>query len=284
MAVKNKIENIKKQFDENKNSHVFLIVTDDTKKALSDTKKIISHVLNADEIIKNQINEENYIELTIIRPSGKDIVKDDILNLQENIKTKSILSDKKFFIIEQADALNEAASNKLLKTIEEPPEGIYGFLITENISTILLTIKSRCQIEYLTYNNQVEINEYSQEELLLAEIIIKAIECGDLNDFITYKLVDKNAKDFIKTNGKSVANIVKDYYNNSCGVENNKLPYEIIAIIKNNNSINICIAKAKYLNKLLNKVTINMNAELLLDKIIVDLKEVKKDADSWDKI
>ena len=285
MSLKNQIESIKKQFDENNNSHVFLIETDNICEATKDIKDIIKHVLKADELTKNQIDDENYIEQIIIRPTNELIVKDDVIRLQTQIRTKSILSDKKFYIIEGADKLNESAANKLLKTIEEPQDGIYGFLIAENISTILPTIKSRCQIESFYYKNSQNEKEYSIDEIDISNKIIEIIETKDFKDLTIYKTCDKTARDIIKTNGKTIANIIKDYYNISGNSQaNTKLKEETLKIIRDNNKPNERISKAKYLNTLLNKLNLNMNTELLIDKIVVDLKEVKNDASSWNKI
>ena len=47
-------------------------------------------------------------------------------------------------IIEQADALVEAAQNALLKTLEEPPSASVFILITSRPDTLLPTVRSRC--------------------------------------------------------------------------------------------------------------------------------------------
>jgi DNA polymerase-3 subunit delta' len=49
------------------------------------------------------------------------------------------------FIIDDADKMNDAASNALLKTLEEPPETTYLILITSRPDALLSTIRSRCQ-------------------------------------------------------------------------------------------------------------------------------------------
>ena len=56
------------------------------------------------------------------------------------------LADKKFYIIYDAKNIVEASENAMLKTLEEPPEFVSFFLVTDNISSLLDTIKSRCQI------------------------------------------------------------------------------------------------------------------------------------------
>lgn len=49
------------------------------------------------------------------------------------------------FIIDDADKMNDAASNALLKTLEEPPSTTYLILITSRPDALLSTIRSRCQ-------------------------------------------------------------------------------------------------------------------------------------------
>ena len=49
-------------------------------------------------------------------------------------------------IVWMADKMNTAASNKLLKLLEEPPEKTIFLLISENEEDIIQTIRSRCQV------------------------------------------------------------------------------------------------------------------------------------------
>ena len=52
----------------------------------------------------------------------------------------------KVMIIWMAERMNNSASNKLLKLIEEPPEKTVLILITEDEEQIIQTIRSRCQV------------------------------------------------------------------------------------------------------------------------------------------
>lgn len=49
------------------------------------------------------------------------------------------------WIILQVERMSVAASNALLKTLEEPPRGTYFFLTTTQVHSLLPTILSRCQ-------------------------------------------------------------------------------------------------------------------------------------------
>lgn len=273
------IARIEKEFNENVNSHVFLFETNAIDKALTDVKKIIKSVLKANSTVENQIDEENYLELCIIKTDGKEIKKDQILLLQDRIKIKPVLSKYMFYIILNAEKLNETAANKLLKTIEEPNENIIGFLISSNNDLILPTIKSRCQIERLEYLNIIS-DDINPEVEKTTRDIIEIIEKGTLIDLNIY-LFDKKQKDFIKENGKKVACRIKDYYNTACEVKKmDEYNVDVIKLINDNSKYKEKIAIAEYLNKRLNKLTQNMNAELLLEMLYIDLEEVKKNASS----
>ena len=78
--------------------------------------------------------------------TGTEIIKiAQIRNIKTFLGQKSINSEKKIVLIIDAHLLNEAASNCLLKTLEEPSNGIF-ILITSKLNLLLDTIISRCQI------------------------------------------------------------------------------------------------------------------------------------------
>jgi DNA polymerase-3 subunit delta' len=58
---------------------------------------------------------------------------------------KSAMGRGKVFIIEQAELMNPAAQNALLKTLEEPAGRTLLILLTDQIGQLLPTIRSRCQ-------------------------------------------------------------------------------------------------------------------------------------------
>ena len=51
----------------------------------------------------------------------------------------------RFFLIDEADKLNDPSANALLKTLEEPPPTSHIILITSRPAVLLPTIRSRCQ-------------------------------------------------------------------------------------------------------------------------------------------
>lgn len=87
---------------------------------------------------------------------GGVITVDCIRSVTKRISNSSFLGGYKIVLINDAKRLNDSSANALLKTLEEPLGKTVLILISDDPSSILPTIKSRCQ----TVNfNPVEINE-----------------------------------------------------------------------------------------------------------------------------
>ncbi len=71
---------------------------------------------------------------------------DEAEAIVKKLSLKAYEGNYKVMIIWMAEKLNNAAANKLLKLIEEPPEKTVLLLITENQEQIINTILSRCQV------------------------------------------------------------------------------------------------------------------------------------------
>lgn len=53
---------------------------------------------------------------------------------------------RRVVLLYTAEALNPSAANALLKTLEEPPEGVYFILLSHHLARVLPTIRSRCRL------------------------------------------------------------------------------------------------------------------------------------------
>ena len=70
---------------------------------------------------------------------------DQVRQLIEFVATRPVRSRHKVVVVDECHQLSNAASNALLKTLEEPPEGVVFVLCTTERNAVLETIKSRCQ-------------------------------------------------------------------------------------------------------------------------------------------
>lgn len=91
-----------------------------------------------------RIESESYPDLTLSRSSDEPIKIEWIRGLCYEFQLSPLEGVGKVCIIENSERLNVAASNALLKTLEEPPADRYFLLLTSKPATLLPTVASRC--------------------------------------------------------------------------------------------------------------------------------------------
>jgi DNA polymerase-3 subunit delta' len=82
-----------------------------------------------------------------IDPPATQIRIEDAQTVVDEVSRSPIEGERKVVIVFDAERLrlNEAAANKLLKTLEEPPPRAVIILVTSGADQLLPTIRSRCQ-------------------------------------------------------------------------------------------------------------------------------------------
>ena len=76
---------------------------------------------------------------------GVDVIRHFVV---DRIGVRPSCGRAKVFIIREAERLNDAAQNSLLKTLEEPPSDTFLILITAALDRLLPTTRSRCQLVF----------------------------------------------------------------------------------------------------------------------------------------
>lgn len=84
-------------------------------------------------------------DIHVVAADGQEIKIDQIRQVQAGLALKPFEGMKKVLIVDGADALNDAAANAFLKTLEEPPGDTLIILVTSLPQSMLPTIRSRCQ-------------------------------------------------------------------------------------------------------------------------------------------
>lgn len=94
-----------------------------------------------------QIAAHAHPDVLWVEPQKKSrgILTEQINAVQEHIYQTSFEGGWKTVVFMNADRLNKEASNRLLKTIEEPPRQCLFLLVTDQPSRLLPTVVSRCQ-------------------------------------------------------------------------------------------------------------------------------------------
>ena len=177
--------------------------------------RFIKEILNqfsSNSNIEEKILDNNHPDFLLIEPTyflkgnlinrsekessknKKETIRiDQIRKIKNFLAQKSIDSGKKIVLIVDADLLNEAASNCLLKTLEEPTNGLF-ILLTSRLTSLLDTIISRCQL--------IRFKSLSNEQL---EIFIK-----NNSDLSILNIEESNIEDLINSANGSPGKILKN--------------------------------------------------------------------------
>lgn len=140
-------------------------------------------------------------------------------SIREVIDTAYTVDMPIIYVIADCDNISNAASNALLKVIEEPPHNAYFILTCENEENILQTIRSRgvtYMLEPYTYEDKCDyieekvVPEFEEDENFILEV---ASNCGevqqmlnmDVHQFKTY--VDLVIDNIVEVSGSNAFKI-----------------------------------------------------------------------------
>ena len=295
---------LKNAINKEKYSHAYLFETG----GFSDSNKLIMSFVKALQCPNKYTNDKNCQncnlctlietnnnpEIKIINPDGMWIKKEQLKYLMQEFNKKALLGNKKIYIINGADKLNTTSANSILKFLEEPEEGIIAILVTENIYSVLETIRSRCQIIKLKENknnfteentierikkilNIEEDNENIEEKI---EKTINFVNYYEKNHLSTIIYMQKLWHDYIKSKNDIINSfeIMIMYYKDILNSIINNDP-EIfinykneIQTISNTNTLKQISKKITILTDLKEKIKNNLNTNLLMDKLIIELE------------
>ena len=93
-----------------------------------------------------QVHFTGHPDVGMVVPYRSGILINAIRDLEKEANFRPFEADVRVFVIDDAERLNPAASNALLKTLEEPPPGTFIMLVSARPDSLLPTILSRCQM------------------------------------------------------------------------------------------------------------------------------------------
>ena len=119
-----------------------------------------------------------YKQLGVDNKQGQ-IGVDEAQDIIKSLALKPYEGGYKVMLIWMADKMNTAASNKLLKLIEEPPNKTVFILIAEEEEQIIGTIRSRCQLLHFPPLAEIDIKnalikDYSLNETIAVKLAHQA--------------------------------------------------------------------------------------------------------------
>lgn len=154
----NKFEEIKEllleEYYENKLRQAYIFECNDLNKGLELTNEICKKIFSSEEL-------DNISDYNLISKEDMNIQKIRKISKESFIKP---FKDKKVYIFKDGMDFTVPMQNAFLKTLEEPSEYTIFFIIIQNSSFLLDTIRSRCMTFFLD-NSKKDL--YEKENLVI---------------------------------------------------------------------------------------------------------------------
>lgn len=148
-------------------------------------------VCNSCRKIQNGNSEEIHIFGTV--NADKPVKVGMVREMRDMALSKSYTGRPEFMIVQNTARMLEGAQSAMLKLLEEPPQGVYILLVTENAESLVKTIRSRCQIFRVEAASAVEFDgEQSSNTVELLEAIVTGKSFFEIQELINYFTKDKS--------------------------------------------------------------------------------------------
>jgi DNA polymerase III subunit delta' len=97
---------------------------------------------------RHRVQAGTHPDLTWVRPTGAHVMRtEDVAEPVVGAATRTPFeSQKRVFVLERVDTMNDEVANRLLKTLEEPPPFVHLILLTDSLGQVIPTVVSRCQL------------------------------------------------------------------------------------------------------------------------------------------
>ena len=166
-------EQIEKMMHSQRMGHAFLFVGGSSKSREELGLWLCEKVLCRDELSEIKFQHGNHEDFILIeKPDDKEtILVSQIEELVDKLQFKPFGSCYSV-LIKEAHLMNQAAQNKLLKTLEEPTTETVLVLLSERLDAILPTVQSRCN----SYILEDEKNDAGDAVKATADVFIAQIK------------------------------------------------------------------------------------------------------------
>lgn len=146
----------------NKLSHAYMLHFPDGRNLRAALKLFALKFFGAekDAVLAKRINGENFVDLRIYPEDGKKITADGVAEIIGDCALRPVEGARKLYVICGFDTASPLVQNKLLKTLEEPLEGVHFLLGACSLAPVLDTVKSRVKT--------LEIAPFSERQIFEA--------------------------------------------------------------------------------------------------------------------
>ena len=251
-----------------------------------------------------KVEHSNMVDLKIYPKDNKSIVVEDINEIVSDSIQRPMDGEYKVYILKNFDKATVQAQNKILKTLEEPPHNVVFILTCSNLGNVLPTISSR--VKRVTENllsiesvaellKDMKVKDYMSVASVSGGNISTALKLatgGESEKIIGLAfstLLNLRASSGVLRFSSQILALKKDFpffidtliaiLRDVAVVGNGQVSFkdriEDIKILSASLSDKACLEILKILCEIYNKLEFNCNLTGVVDKMLLDILEVK---------
>ena len=252
-----------------------------------------------------KIDHSNMVDLIIYPRGEKSIVVDDVNEIVVDSFVRPIENQYKIYILNNFDLATTQAQNKILKTLEEPPANVVFILTCSNSNLVLPTIISRTKRISEPLVDIAVVDDYLTSRKIADSSTIASISGGNISIALKLskggeakKIVDlaldtllnlKSSGDILKFSSRIVAlkkdipffvdtmvSLLRDSAVIKSGEAIQFKDYsKYVSTIAQMYSVSAVYQIVGKLMEIHNKLEFNCNANGVIDKMLLDILEVR---------
>ena len=98
--------------------------------------------------VRRRVMSGSHSDLTWVSPTGAHVMRVD--DVEEPVIGAAgrtpFEASRRVFVLERVETMNDEVANRMLKTLEEPPDFVHLILVTDALARVIDTVVSRCQL------------------------------------------------------------------------------------------------------------------------------------------
>lgn len=161
-------------------SHTTLVTFSDEKylrALLKECAKAFFHAADGSRE-ESLIEKEGFSDCIFYPEKGGKLTADMCARILDESALLPVEGEKKLFVLDAFHTAPALVQNKLLKVLEEPPQGVYFLLGTVNEHAVLPTVRSRAQKEFVPPFSEEEIAAALHRMYPQKDVRAAAAACG----------------------------------------------------------------------------------------------------------
>lgn len=203
-----------------------------------------------------------------IKGKSRNFTVDAVREIRDDAFIVPNESDRKIYILKNAQNMNEQAQNAILKILEEPPQYVFFIIVTTSKSTMLETVLSRVQV----YSLLSDEGEISEKEENAVKCFVSALLNVNETALMEQTAVFQKNNQFAKSVLILLSEVFRDAMVKKSGFEREFRFEQEVKVLSNSLTAKALLQLCTVCDELVESIDRNCNNNLLVVRMCYEFK------------